>query len=300
MVTLVQLRALVAVVEAQGFAAAAVALGVSQSAISHSIAALEAVLGSPVILRGTRPLRPTPLGAQLLPDARRAVESAAALTARAAVHAAAVHGPLRVGAPPTVARGLMPHFTALWRAAHPKVRVSVLEGEDNEVAGWLEAGTVDLAVLVDPEPLPEGAVPFLHDDFRVALHSEHPLAGEREVAFTDLDDDALLLSDGGVERYLREIHRLVGRPYEPQQRIRGFATVLDMVQSGVGVAVVPGLAQLMMPIDTVLVKLRPTAYRDLYLCTAAGGDRLPVARALADVLAPLLPLDQRAPLAHLW
>jgi DNA-binding transcriptional LysR family regulator len=298
-VTLAQLRALVAVVEEQGFVAAATKLGVTQAAVSHAIAALEKAVGAPVVLRGIRPVSPTPLGRRLLQHARSAVSEAEALEEAAAAHVARIHGHVVVGAPPTVYHGLLPAFTSLWQAACPRVEVSTLEGEDGEVAGWLAAGTVDLAVLVDPDPVPDGAVLLLHDDFRVALATDHPLAGEAAVRFEDLDDDSMLLSDGGVERYLREIHDAVGRGYQAPRRVRGFATVLGMVQARRGIAVVPGLAQLMLPQGTVLAGLLPTARRRLYLSGPPTGPWLDAVDAMVETLRPLLPLDPARPLAGL-
>ncbi|WP_055588963.1 LysR family transcriptional regulator [Peterkaempfera griseoplana] len=294
-VTLAQLRALVAVIDQQGFAPAAHKLGISQSAVSHSVATLEKTLGAPVIHRDTPPPRATPLGALMLPHARQAIDSVDMLTSLAATFTTHAQGTVRLGAPPTVCRGLMPDCVALWRTEHPNIDIVVLEGEDNEVAGWLEAGTVDMAVLVDPDPIPAGAVPFLHDDFRVALPCDHPLANEPEVELADLDDDTMLLSDGGVEKYLKEMHRLAGRRYTPLPRVRGFATVLDMVRSRVGIAVVPGLAQLMMPPGTVLTRLRPRVHRDLYLTGPASGMWLPAAHALIQTLTASLPLDPDSP-----
>ena len=82
-VTLAQLRALVAVHDFEGFAAAADEMGVSQSAVSHAITALEAELDATLVIR--RPaIALTALGSELLPYARSALSSADALVATAA------------------------------------------------------------------------------------------------------------------------------------------------------------------------------------------------------------------------
>ncbi|MFJ2188783.1 LysR family transcriptional regulator [Kitasatospora sp. NPDC087861] len=281
-VNLAQLRALVAVVDTGAFNAAASVLEVSQSAVSHALASLERTLGAPVVHRGAAPIRPTPLGAQLLPHARQAVSAVDAVLSLGAAHRAVPGGVVRVAAPPTVCRGLLPDLLTTWAQAHPHLKVRVFEGEDTEVARWLANGTADLAVLVDPDPVPDGALLLLHDEFRAALAGDHPLAHERSVTLRDLDDDPMLLSDGGCERYLRELHRLDGSVYVPPPRIRGFATLLDMVRAGVGVAVVPGLARCMLPAGTVLVPLRPTVHRRLLL---SGPPKRPWGPAVQTLMA---------------
>src|SRR5690348_13275189 len=99
-VTLAQLRALVAVIDQQGFAPAAHKLGISQSAVSHSVATLEKTLGAPVIHRDTPPPRATPLGALMLPHARQAIDSVDMLTGLAATFTTHAQGAVRLGAPP--------------------------------------------------------------------------------------------------------------------------------------------------------------------------------------------------------
>ncbi|MFJ8435387.1 LysR family transcriptional regulator [Kitasatospora sp. NPDC094019] len=282
-VNLAQLRALVAVADAGGFGSAAVELGVSQSAVSHAVAALERVLGAPVLHRGS-PARPTPLGERVLPHARTAVASATAVGSIAEHHRGGLTGTVRLAAPTTVCQGLLPSLLRDWRAEHPRLTVRVFEGEDDELAVWLEAGTVDAAVLVDPGPLPPGAVPLGTDSMHALLRRDHPLAGEATVDVAELEDDDFLLSEGGCERHIRDAYRRAGVRFAPRHRIRDLNTLIGMVHAGVGVSVMPALAQPMLPPDCVLVPIRPAAHRTLTLTGPVGRPWSPaVAGLLAEV-----------------
>jgi len=128
MVSLPQLKAFVAVVDAGGFAAAADDRGVSQSAVSHAVAALEAEVGGIVIERA-RPWAPTPLGERLLPFARAAIESVAALEAVAGDATAQWSGEVRIAAAPTVCQGLLPALLCRWRSLLPGINMHVFEVE---------------------------------------------------------------------------------------------------------------------------------------------------------------------------
>ncbi|MFJ9691286.1 LysR family transcriptional regulator [Kitasatospora sp. NPDC101183] len=279
-VNLAQLRALVAVADTGGFRAAADELGVSQSAVSHAVAALERALGAAVLLRGA-PSRPTPLGERVLPHARTAVSSAAAVRAVASRHLGGLAGTVRLAAPTTVCQSVLPGLLRAWGEAYPQVTVRVFEGEDAELATWLEAGTVDAAVLVDAGPLPPGAVALGADSMHALLRRDHPLAGQEAVHVGELEDDDFLLSEGGCERRIREAYRRAGVRFAPRHRIRDLNTLIGMVHAGVGVSVIPALAQTMLPPECVLIPIRPAAHRTL---TLTGPTTRPWAPPVAALL----------------
>ncbi|MEU0563713.1 LysR family transcriptional regulator [Dactylosporangium sp. NPDC006015] len=276
---LAQLRAFVAVLDDGSFSGAAATLGISQSAVSHTIATLERTLGHPVLIRQGG-VRATAFGAAIAGHARAAVVAAAAIGMLAAQRDGRPAGSIKLAAPPTVCQGLMPGLLARWRDELPGVDVALFEGEDDEVAEWLADHTVDLAVVVDPPPGP-GHV-LAEDTFHAVLRRDHPLAGEHAVGVADLQDDAFLLSRGGCERHVREAHRRSGVPFAPTHQVRELGTLFAMVRAGIGVSIVPGLAAAMLDPRLVLVPLRPVLARRLVLRGAI--DRLwhPAVTALVE------------------
>ncbi|WP_239340446.1 LysR family transcriptional regulator [Frankia sp. CiP3] len=276
-VTTSQLRAFVAVVDDGGFSAAAKSLGISQAAVSHAVAALERTLGSPVLGRDGA-LVLTPFGQRILGPARMAVAAIGAIAACAEQHHGRPAGSVRLAAPPTVCQGLLPALMAHWRAEFPSIQIALFEGGDDEVAGWLADDMVDLAVLVDPPPGP--GVLVARDAFHALLHRDHPLAGESALAVADLDGDPFLLSIGGCERYIRKLYRRAQVPLRPAHRAREMATLLAMVRSGVGVSIVPGIAQAMLDPSLVLVPLRDRITRSMVLTGRDDRGWRPAASAL--------------------
>ncbi|MET1075978.1 MAG: LysR family transcriptional regulator [Umezawaea sp.] len=274
---LTQLRAFLAVVDEGGFSAAADALGLTQSAVSHAVAALERTLGHPVLARRGR-TAPTAFGEEVLAHARAAVAASAAITDLAERRHGGARGTVRLAAPPTACQGLLPDLLARWRVEFPHVRVRVFEGEDDEVAEWLAGGTVDAAVLVDPPP--GAGAPVCEDDFHALLRTDHPLAALPLVDVADLADDPFLLSRGGCERHVRQAH--AGHPFTPRHRVRELGTLLAMVRAGVGVSIVPGLVSSMLPPGLVLVPLRHRVARRLVLSGPASREWHPAVTALVD------------------
>lgn len=276
---LAQLRAFLAVVDEGGFGTAAEALGITQSAVSHAVAALERTLGHAVLVRRGGP-RLTAFGEEVIAHARAAVAASVAITDLAARRGGAARGTIKLAAPPTVCQGLLPDLLARWESEFPHVRVRVFEGEDDEVAEWLANGTVDAAVVVDPQP--GHGVLVGEDAFHVLLRTDHPLAGVAEAHVADLADDPFLLSCGGCERHVRQVHS--GLPFDPLHRVRELGTLLAMVRAGIGISIVPGLVASMLVPGLALVPLRPRVVRKLVMSGPPGREWHPAVRALVDSL----------------
>ncbi|MEU1118160.1 MULTISPECIES: LysR family transcriptional regulator [unclassified Streptomyces] len=288
-----QLRAFLAVVDAGGFSAAAAELGVTQSAVSHAVASLERELAGPLLVRSA-PVRTTALGERILPHARGALSAVRSVERVAADAAATLTGTVRLAATPTVGQGLLPALLRHWRESTPQVTVRVFEGESAEIAAWLENGTADAAVLVDPEPGP-GTL-LTADGYRALLRRDHPLAGERAVDIRDLEDDDFLISPGGCEERVRALHDRAGLPFVPAHRVRDLATLISMVQAGVGVTVLSEVSRPLLPVDLVLLPVTPRVSRRLVLSGPRGRLWHPAVRSLAEAAAGHLAGDARMPM----
>ncbi|OLR94840.1 LysR family transcriptional regulator [Actinokineospora bangkokensis] len=279
-----QIKAFVAVAERASFSEAAEDLGVSQSAVSHAVAALERTTGRPVLTRGNS-VRPTLLGERMLGQARVALAALSALEELAHRRDGGVRGNLVLAAPPTVCHSLVPALIEHWRAEFPGVTVSLFEGGDDEIASWLDGASADLAVLVDPTDVPPGAVVLARDRFHAVLREDHPLVGRAEVDVHELADDPLLLSTSGCERQIRELYRAAGEPLHPAHQVRQLSTLFAMVRAGTGVSVVPGLAAGMEGPGVVLVPLAQRAGRTLVLTGPHHRPWHPSAAALLSSMA---------------
>ncbi|NEA06407.1 LysR family transcriptional regulator, partial [Streptomyces sp. SID10116] len=94
---------------------------------------------------------------------------------------------------------------------------------------------------------------------------DHPLAAEPVVDVRDLADDDFLISPGGCEDRVRALHESAGLRFAPAQRVRDLATLIGMVQAGIGVTVLSEVARPLLPADLVLVPVSPRAARRLVL-----------------------------------
>ncbi|MEI5131735.1 LysR substrate-binding domain-containing protein [Streptomyces libani] len=283
-----QLRAFLAVVDAGGFSAAAAELGMSQSAVSHAVASLERELTAPLLIRAS-PVRTTVLGAKVLPHARMALSAVRSVEQLAADAGGTMTGTVRLASTPTVCQGLVPGLLRHWREDQPRITVRVFEGDSAEVAAWLEDGTADAAVLIDPPPATAGKYPrsgpgiqLATDEYRALLPRDHPLADEPRVDIRDLEDDPFLISPNGCEARVRTLHSLAGLRFSPTHRVRDLATLISMVQAGLGVTVLSEVSRSLIPPDLVLLPLQPQTSRRLVLTGPQARPWHPALRTLAE------------------
>jgi DNA-binding transcriptional LysR family regulator len=180
-VQLRQLRALVAVADTGTFTDAAATLGLSQAAVSRSIAALESALGARLLHRTTRAVALTATGARILPAARRVLEEVTHLERAVA----RTGSELRVGYAWAALGRHTRRLQRAWAAAHPGVPLVFVQS-GTETSGLAE-GAVDVAVLRRPLLDARFATAPIGAESRfAAVATDNPLARRRSVRLADL------------------------------------------------------------------------------------------------------------------
>ncbi|MEU9455449.1 LysR family transcriptional regulator [Streptomyces sp. NPDC048277] len=183
-----QLRCLVAIVDEGTFTDAAIALGVSQAAVSRTLAGLERVLGVRLLRRTSREVTPTATGLRVVERARRVLADAADLVQEAT----SGHTRLRIGyAWSAVGR----HTVALqrrWTAAHPGIDLQLVRV--NTASAGLGEGACDLAVVRRPLEDRRFDTAIVGLERRLcAVAADDPLARRRSVRLADLGGRILLV-----------------------------------------------------------------------------------------------------------
>src|SRR5215213_2428773 len=180
-----QLRVLVAVADTGGFSPAAQRLSMSQPGVSRAVAALEAELGTPLLLRRGSRAAPTPAGERVLLHAREMLARAEAIRQEAAAGSGDATGRVRLGSFASVSAQLLPGILATLRQRHPGVEVTLFEGHDEEVLGWIRERAVDVGVVGRAAP-DLHVQPLASDELMAVLPAEHPLAAEPAVTLEAL------------------------------------------------------------------------------------------------------------------
>ncbi|GAA3580297.1 LysR family transcriptional regulator [Kribbella ginsengisoli] len=180
-VELRQLRVLVAIVDAGSFTDAALDLGVSQAAVSRTLAALEQSLKVRLLHRTSRTIALTPTGAQLVPRARRLLAEMDELVREAT----SGHARLRVGHAWSALGRHTATFQRCWAELHPDVALLLVR--TNTPSGGLAEGVCDLAVVRTPPDEKHFAVTEVGLERRViVMAADDPWARRRSIKLDEV------------------------------------------------------------------------------------------------------------------
>jgi DNA-binding transcriptional LysR family regulator len=193
-VTLRQLRAYVAVLEAASFSEAARTMHLSQAALSGLIKELETRMGVRLLDRTTRSVSRSVVGEAFEPLVRRVLtnldEALESVTSLKELR----RGLVRVAAPETLSCTLLPELIASYTSRHPGVDVRFDDVPIQQVLAGLQNGSTDIgfgpaAVMADESV---EAHMICADPLWVALRPDDPLTKGRSVSWKDLRDRPLI------------------------------------------------------------------------------------------------------------
>lgn len=273
-----QLRSFAEVASLGHFTRAAERLHLAQPSLSRQIASLESELRVELFHRARGNIALTAAGERLLPLARRMLADADTARTQMAELAGLTSGRVRLGATPTLCTSLVAEALVSFRARYPGIEVQILERGSRSLIGALASGELDLALIVDTEAAPVGALDMLD---RTPLLAESLVVVERRRNAGDLAatasevslNDAHLAAESGTlseaspitlaevaelpqvmfpENY--DLHATLARAFRgagltPTTAVTGaeMDASLRFVERGLGVAVVPAMVALERP-----------------------------------------------------
>lgn len=186
-----ELRALVAVADEGSFRGGATALGYTQSAVSHQIAELERVIGTPLFTRpgGRGRIALTPPGEAAYRHARRALSEVDALGASVSAARRGARTVIRVGVFQTAAAELLPTALRLLREEWPGIEVVLAQtDEDPRTVEWLAQGRLDLALTLNQQSDERiEVIPLFEDPWVILTRRDSETATARRPSFDLLD-----------------------------------------------------------------------------------------------------------------
>lgn len=283
-----EFKTFIAVARGGTFTGAGRQLGLTQSAVSAQIRRLEEWLGAELFDRGAKSAELNAQGRELLPQAEALVAMAESMVEQAASPSGAgrLSGQLRVGAIASAQQDLLARALASFRGEYPGVRVRVVPGVSLNLLGQVDAGEVDLAVMIRPSfALPPELVwqPLTREPMVLAAPRSAPRLAWRELLASQPFIRYDRASFGGrlVDGFLKKQRIAVHEAIELDE-IDAIAT---LVRRGLGVALMPRTRQL----DTRGLRLieldEPGFYREIGIAARRPLERAPLAAALASCLA---------------
>lgn len=283
-----QLQAFVAVAERGSFRVAADQIHLSAPALSRRIDKLETILGARLFNRTTRTVELTPLGRVFLERARAALDDLETAMLGIADIAASRSGSVTVACVPSAAIHFLPTVVRSFSERFPLIRIRVIDEAADQVLASVVSGESDFGISFLGRQLPGVDFDPIHTDpFVLAMLREHPLAKRKTLAWSDLGGERLIAvaRSSGNRQLLDDAMAKAGLNPSYRFEVSHIATLLGMVDAGLGLAAVPRLALAPAHPTLVGVALRqPAVSRVLGLTTRHGATLRAPAKMFHDHL----------------
>ena len=239
-----QLRYFVMVAQELSFSRAAARLHMSQPPLSQQIKALESEMRVELLVRNRREVKLTEAGAVFLRECQLVLDQLSTAI-NATVHAGHANvGTLRVGVATSGLFSVMPAFQDLMHTHFPEVDVRVSDMQSKDQVAAVMQGSLDIGIVhTYSDRSGVARCPIFTDTLCAALPKQHPLVAQAQFTLSDLINESIvaLFREQAPTVYDTMIAMCTLAGFNPDIRhnARNAFTIFQMVQMGMGVALVP-------------------------------------------------------------
>ena len=235
----------IAVAETGSIARAAERCHTVASAVSKRLSDLEESFGMPLLVRGAKGVELTPAGHTFLARARSVLHQAEQLDEEIRRHASGARGHVRVFANLSAIVEFLPAALAAFLSKYPDIHIHLEEHVSAAVAAGVADNLADFGILSEVAAV-DGLTmtPFRTDELVAVLKSDHPLATNPQLAFSDVVALPLvgLHANSSLHHLLARAAADAGRSLAFRIRVTSFDAVCAMVAAGLGLSVIPKAA----------------------------------------------------------
>jgi DNA-binding transcriptional LysR family regulator len=235
-----QLRTFVSLARTGSFTATAKEVFITQSAVSHSMKALEDELGCRLLNRVGKKTTLTLEGEHLLQHAKKILADMSA--ARSSIEKIGKWGEtrLRIGATLSACQHLLPGVLREFKKSHPKCRVTLEAADSGALAEALNEQRIDLAISLGPNRAPTlEFVKLFEDELMFIVDPKHPWVEAGGVARPEIPLQNFILYSRAsqtfraVESYFRSEDITLNTTME----VGSIETIKELIKIGLGISV---------------------------------------------------------------
>jgi DNA-binding transcriptional LysR family regulator len=238
-----ELQAVCTIAEYGSFMAASLTLKVSQPALTRTVQRVEKAVGLELFRRTTRRVEVTPAGHEFIALANRILDDLRISFESMREISDEQRGQVIVSVVMSVAYTKLPRIVARYRESRSRIEIQVREGVHGTVLEDVRSGVADLGVTyVDDVPAEFSSIPLGTEAFHVVMPRGHPLARKTGITLDQVAGYATisLPKESQTRRLLDGLASAAGLTLQHAVTVNQFATVMQCVHAGVGLAIVPG------------------------------------------------------------
>ena len=271
-INLQKLEALLAAVDTGSITAAGEKLSYSQSGVSRMIGDLEREWGVNLLERDKRGVRLTSDGERLIPRVRAVCQEYARLMTEVDDLHGLRTGKIRIGTFSSIATHYLPDILRAFRRDYPGMEYELLLGDYTEIEDRIRTGRVDLGFLRLPTDPQFSTRKILQDELMAILPEGHSLAEKQRVPASALCDEPFMLLEKGARAEVSNVFEREGLKPNVVFTTWDDYAVLSMVESGLGLSILPSLILQRIDYHVAIRGLEEPAYRDIGVAWKGGED----------------------------
>ena len=252
-------------VEYGSFTKAAEILNYTQSGISRMIADLEKEWSVTLLERSKYGVKPTSDGMKLLPYAQNLCADFDKLKMQVDELNGLQSGLIRIGTFSSVATHWLPNIIKEFQKDYPNIDYELLLGDYTEIEEWIYTGRVDCGFLRLPTHPDFETISLEKDKLMAIIPEDHPLKDSEKFPVTALCDEPFMLLEKGAKAEISEIFERNNLTPNVKFTTWDDYAVMSMVESGLGIAILPELILKRVPYKIIAKELDVPAHRNIGL-----------------------------------
>ena len=288
-----QIRSFVAVAKYGKFNQAAVEIDLTQPTVSHAIATLEDDLGVQLLFRSKKGVNLTPVGESVLIHCHQILQSIENIHQEANRFKSLGSGKIRISAFRGASAQLLPKIRACFKTKHPQIAIEIVEEKDcPQVEQMVREGKADLGFTILPTIKELETIEVLRDDYVVLLPPDLELISDLEqnqISWTQLLSIPIISypNQNSCYKQIKDYFKAEGYQFQPAEQVRESDTIVNLVATGSGAAILPQLSVFHTPEGVCVCRLPKPLQRIVVAATPKDKDLSHAVWAFIDFLKQL-------------
>ncbi len=279
--TLLTYQVFKTVAEMGSFHKAAEVLGLTPSAISHAVSAMEKELGFAVLTRNKSGVSLTNYGAHILPYVNAVLNSEESLQQVVAEYNGLKAGTVKVGCFASACTVWMPKIIQSFEKIYPEIRIEVFQGTYDDVRYWIKTGVVDFGFLSASSAGDLNIETFYKDQLLCIVPPDYVRENDSDhMSIEEMSSQHFVVqresTDADIQKYLKDNHLNIQTDYH----IVDDLSMIVMVSNGFGICILPELVMKNNPYEVKRYPMDPEAYRLIGLASLNPEFMAPAVRTL--------------------
>ncbi|MFD0824893.1 LysR family transcriptional regulator [Neobacillus sp. M.A.Huq-85] len=291
--SLVKFEIFSTVVELGSLTEASMKMGLTQSAVSHAIASLEAEWGFTLLNRGRAGIKLTGNGEFILQYVREILKWNEQMMQQIARINGLEVGTVRVGTFSSVSIQWLPEILMRFNESHPTIEIKLMEGDYDEIEQWVSTGAVDFGFLSLPTLKSFEQIPLKKDRMVIIVPDHHLLAQSESIRLEELKEEMFIMPtkscDNDVRRILKENNVTPNIKYE----LADDQAIISMVRNGLGISILPEMVLSRIPNNVRVLSIEGDYYRSIGIAAPSFKNISPASRKFVKYIQSYVNVNQK-------